>query len=81
MALNGNTLGTAISDAIIVANPGMDGTEQAAFLANWQIIATAIVSHITGSAVVNTTVTGVTDTGPDGGPLPITAQPGTGTIT
>lgn len=46
-----------------------------------QAIAKAVVDEITQNAVVNTTVTGTTGTGPAGGPLPITSQPGTGTIT
>lgn len=44
-------------------------------------IATAVVNHIVTTAVVNTTVTGVTGVGAPGGPLPITAQPGVGAIT
>ena len=80
MALNGNTLGAAIAAAIIAAQTGLSGAEQTILIAKWQIIAGEIVSHITGSAVVNTTVTGVTATGTPGGPLPITAQPGIGTV-
>jgi len=75
MALNGNTLGAAIAAAIIAAQTGLSGAEQTILIAKWQIIAGEIVSHITNNA--ETSTTGQTGTGPDGGPLPITAQPGT----
>ena len=45
-----------------------------------QAMAKAIVDEIQANAVVNTTVTGTTATGPAGGPLPITSQPGVGTV-
>ena len=45
-----------------------------------EAIANAVIDEITINAVVNTTVTGVTGAGAPGGPLPITAQPGIGTV-
>jgi len=81
MALDGDILGAAIAAAVIADQTGLSGAEQTILIAKWQIIAGEIISHITGNAVVNTTVTGVTGTGAAGGPLPITAQPGTGTVT
>jgi len=53
MALSGNTLGTAIKDAI-----GLLTDEQKANLETvWQTIGGVIVDHITANAVVSTTVT------------------------
>ncbi len=80
MALDGDDLGSAIATAIIDAQTGLSGAEQAILITKWQIIAGAIVTYITSNTVVNTLVTGVTATGTPGGPLPITAQPGIGTV-
>jgi hypothetical protein len=57
MAMNGNTLGTAIFNAVKSqlgwTPPGGDNAQA---LAAWQAIAAAIVSHIQSSGVVNVTV-------------------------
>jgi len=82
MALSGTVLGNAIAETIISSyGSSMTDAEKVILRARWRTIAGAIVTHITTNAVVNTTVTGATDTGPDGGPLPITSQPGVGTVT
>ncbi len=75
MALSGDVLGQAIVTALASYQTGLSTAEKASQLATWKLVATTIVNHITVNAVVSTT--GVTGTGPDGGPLPITAQPGT----
>ncbi len=74
MALSGDVLGQAIVTALASYQTGLSTAEKASQLATWKLVATAIVTHITTNGVVSTT--GVTGTGPDGGPLPITAQPG-----
>ena len=82
MALSGTTLGIAIAENIIASyGSSMTAAEKTALRQRWINVATVIVTHITTNAVVNTTVTGETGTGPDGGPLPITSQPGVGTVT
>ncbi|MEW5804666.1 MAG: hypothetical protein AB1847_21460 [bacterium] len=78
--LSGDVLGTAIAAALIADQGEMSAAEEAVLIAKWKIIAGQIVSHITNNAVVNVTTTGATGTGPSGGPLPITAQPGVGTV-
>lgn len=80
MALSGDVLGEAIASAIIADQGELSGAEEAIVTAKWKIIAGQIVSHIQNNAVVNVTTTGATGTGAAGGPLPITAQPGVGTV-
>lgn len=79
----GTAMGTAIADAIIAANdPGntMSAAEKTALRDSWGIIATEIIAHFVANGLITTSVTGVTGTGTPGGPLAITAQPGTGGI-
>ena len=76
MALDGNRLGTAIHATVIAARPAAGALiTDAELLAMWKLIGIDIVDEIKNNAVTSTT--GVTATGPAGGPLPITAQPGT----
>lgn len=75
MALNGNTMGTQVANAIIALDPGMTQAQKDQLTTSWQSICAAIVTHITGNAqVVVTSVSGVT-TGPG------VSGPGTGTVT
>jgi hypothetical protein len=71
MAMNGNTMGTAIANALKAANPNITTAQLAALTAIWQTIATSMVSHITTNAVTNPGTMNV------GG----TAVTGNGTIT
>jgi len=75
MALSGDVMGAAVAAALIADQGELNGAEQAILVAKWKIICGQIVNHVTVNAAVSTT--GQTGTGPDGGPLPITAQPGT----
>ncbi len=74
MALSGDVLGQAIVTALASYQTGLSTAEKAAQLATWKLVSNAIVLHIQTFGVVLTT--GATGSGPDGGPLPITAQPG-----
>ena len=67
MALNGNTLGTAISSALA----GLSQSQLEDLETVWKTIAGEIVNHITANAVVN----------PAGGPPPLTAPSGGGPVT
>ncbi len=81
MALNTNRWGDAVAAAIqaegITAGTPIT-TGQLEDI--WRAIKGEDVTEITTNALVSTTVTGATGTGPSGGPLPITAQPGTGGV-
>lgn len=81
MALNPGPIGKAIAD-YFVSNKQPDGSSvtDAQLEAIWQGVMTLIYDDIKASMVVNVTVTGETDSGPPGGPLPITAQPGVGGV-
>ena len=70
MAMNGNTLGTAIYNYII----GLDDSQQSDTQAVWQGISNIIVSHIQTNAVIS--VANVTAVQPGAG----VSGPGTGTI-
>lgn len=72
MAMNGDTLAGEIKTALDGLLP--EGSSEAD-LDYLKAIANAIVDHIKTNGQVSTT--GVTGTGSPGGPLPITAQPGT----
>lgn len=61
-------------------NNKIDATEETRLTTYWTAICKGILDHIKTSGVVTTTVNGVTGSGTPGGPLPIVAQPGTGTI-
>ena len=75
MALDGDRLGVAIDAAINAAAPDADEKITAAQrLDMWKAIGNEIVNEIKTNGAVSTT--GATATGPAGGPLPITAQPG-----
>ncbi len=60
---------------------GMSTEEENLVKNAWLALCNTHISHITGNSLISTTVTGQTGTGPEGGPLPITSQPGTGVIT
>lgn len=56
MALNGNTMGDEVTDAIIAASPGygaLSPAEQAAVRNYWKTICGAIVAHIQANARLN----------------------------
>ncbi len=78
--LNGDQLGQEIADMLMAGQTGLSEAERAAVVNAWKVIAGKIVTHIITNAVVNVTTSGATGTGPYGGPLPITAQPGVGTV-
>lgn len=80
MPMSGDILGAAIAAALLSGQTALSEAEITLITQKWQQIAGIIVLHIQTNAVVTVATTGVTGTGPDGGPLPITAQPGTGTI-
>jgi len=71
----------AIISAIGIDFTGMTTAEENLVKDAWLALCNTHISHITGNALVGTTVTGVTGTGTPGGPLPIVSQPGTGGIT
>jgi hypothetical protein len=72
----------AWADSIVASidQTGMSVSEKSDLLTSWTNICIAHITFLTSNTLVNTLVTGVTATGPPGGPLPIVAQPGTGTI-
>lgn len=53
MAMNGNTLGTAIANAI----NGLSQSQKENITTVWQTVAAQIVSHLQSNAVVTVTVT------------------------
>ena len=57
MAMNGNTLGTAIKNAI----DGLTQEQKEDLETVWQAVASQILSHITSNAEVATAVTGTAD--------------------
>jgi len=59
---------------------GLNASEKALLLSAWQNICNSHISHITSNALITVATTGVTGSGPPGGPLPIVAQPGIGNI-
>jgi len=79
--LSGDVLGQAITTALAAYQTGLSEAEKASQLVTWKLIAGAIVTHIQTLGVVNVITTGATGTGTPGGPLPIVAQPGVGTVT
>ena len=76
MALDGDRMGIAIATAITAAKPAdgaaMTPTELETM---WKTIAGKIIDEFTNNGEVSTS--GATGSGPAGGPLPITSQPGT----
>lgn len=78
MALDKTSLKTRITTEL--ASQGFNLTNAPMTEKMAEAIANAVIDEITINAMVNTTVTGVTGTGAPGGPLPITAQPGIGTV-
>lgn len=78
MAMNGNTWGTAVKNAIlaVVASEGIEAgvpVTESQIEKLWQAICTAHDTHISNNATVSVTVTSVS-TG-------INTAPGTGTVT
>lgn len=78
--LDAATCASDIVTKLKTANSDISGQIEQDLIDQWTLICEALINHITSQGVVNTTVTGSTGTGPAGGPLPISAQPGTGTI-
>ena len=72
MAMNGDTLGTAIKNAL--AAFGIAAEDEAAVEAVWQAVAGAIVTHISTNAVVAAGITCAVDAGTHNG---ATTGPGT----
>jgi len=83
LAGSGTVLGDAIVTALQGVDPSMSESAIAQLKTSWEAVGQAIVEHIVANALVSvtTTTSGVTGSGPPGGPLPIVAQPGTGTGT
>ncbi len=76
MAMSGTTWGSAINAAVSGLTIPDDRVITAGELETfWQAIASEHVTHISGNA--DTSSTGTTGVGTPGGPLPITALPGT----
>lgn len=77
MALNAAAWKTSIIFSLESAGSltGLTQAEKDSIEDAWDIICQAHVNHIKNNAVTSTT--GATGTGSPGGPLPITAQPGT----
>ena len=80
MPMSGDILGAAIAAELLSGQTGLSAEEIAAVTAKWQQICGIIVLHIQSNAVVTVATTGVTGSGPYGGPFPIMAQPGVGTV-
>ncbi|MEW5803905.1 MAG: hypothetical protein AB1847_17560 [bacterium] len=78
--LNGDQLGQELTDVLLAGQTGLSAEERALVLNKWQAIGRVIVSYIQTNAQVQVSTTGTTGTGPNGGPLPITSQPGVGVI-
>jgi len=76
----GQVWADALMSALGVSFAGLTSGEEAMIRAYWKNLCDAHISHITSNSLINTLVTGVTGTGPDGGPLPIVSQPGEGAI-
>lgn len=79
-ALSEGPCATLVVTNLKTINPRIDSEQEALLVSYWTQICKGILDHIKAAAVVNTTVTGVTGTGPAGGPLPITLQPGVGVV-
>lgn len=79
-ALNAAGCANAIVTQLKTGNPDISGQVETDLIASWTSICQGLITHITTSAVVNTTVTGVTSPAVIGVPSTITAQPGIGTI-
>ncbi len=79
MAMNGNTLGTAIKAAAQAVAVPEGGADDDYCEDVWQAIANAIVDHIQNNAVVSTNVAVTSVSGVTTGPS--ASGPGTGTGT
>jgi hypothetical protein len=78
MALAVPTIASAIESAFVAQyGPPIDPLEFGKFKT---ALANALFQVLTVQATIAVTTTGVTGVGTPGGPLPILAQPGTGTI-
>lgn len=80
--MNGNTMGTAVKNAIAALSPDMTQAQKDQLELAWKAICTAIVAHIAANATVTatvavTSVAGVTTGGGVSGPGAGTA---TGTV-
>lgn len=71
----------SLISAMGISFTGMSPTEEALVKDAWLAICQTHITHITNNALITVATTGVTGTGSPGGPLPITAQPGTGVVT
>ncbi len=77
MAMNGNTMGTAVKNAIAALSPDMTQAQKDQLEIAWKAICTAIVTHISSNATVAVAVTSVAGVTTGGG----VSGPGTGTGT
>lgn len=80
----GTTWGNAVANAIIAANDPdeeLSEAEKETIRAGWRTACGEHITHITGNALVGTSVTlaGVSGSGPPGGPLPVVSPAATGT--
>lgn len=81
MALDKDRLGNAMADVVLAATGQTPTSADETTLRNlMKGLADEIIKEFIANAVVSVTTTGTTATGTPGGPLPITAQPGTGGI-
>lgn len=81
MALDKDRLGNAMADRVLTFTGGTpEAADETALRDLMKALAEEIITEFIDNAVVDVTTTGVTGTGTPGGPLPITAQPGTGGI-
>ena len=75
MALDGDRLGAALKAVMDAAKPAAgEEITDAQLLDLWKAFGNEITNEFKNNGAVSTN--GVTGTGPAGGPLPITAQPG-----
>lgn len=82
MALDKDRLGDAMADAVL-AQPGVispGAADETKLRDLMKALANEIIEEFKANAEVSVSTTGVTGTGTPGGPLPISAQPGTGGI-
>ena len=79
-ALDEGTCASLVVTNLKTLNTRIDAEQDIFLTLYWTQICKGILDHIKAAAVVTVTSTGATLTGPAGGPLPISALPGTGTV-
>lgn len=75
MPLTGTASAWATAIMANINQAGLEQSEKDAIKAAWENLAGVHITHLTSNSLISTT--GTTGTGSPGGPLPITAQPGT----